>query len=342
MTTDNKGTISVIILNWNGKQDTLECISSVKTLEYPDYKIVVVDNGSTDDSVKAISEQYPDVTFLQTGKNLGYAGGNNVGIRWALDHGSDYILILNNDTIVSPNLLEAFIIAEQSVPKGSILGAKIYYFGQPEVIWFAGGRFLDYERGFEHIGIDKPDSNEFDQPIKMDYATGCVMFCEADVFRNVGLLDEEFFLTYEETDWCYRAKKLGHECFLAPKAHVWHKVSASFGGKASPLITYFTTRNKPLWAKKHLTVSPITLHMKIALEVGKTISYPLVFCLPKNFNLSSIIKFIKITIKYYLDPLFFAKISGYISFYFGMFGNCPPFFIKLLKLSQRVFDFLQK
>ena len=111
--------VAVIILNWNGKEDTLECLASVKKLDYSNYEIVLVDNGSVDDSVDAISKQYPDMTLLQTGENLGYAGGNNVGIRWALEQGADYILLLNNDTIVAADLLSAFINAANVLASGT-------------------------------------------------------------------------------------------------------------------------------------------------------------------------------------------------------------------------------
>ena len=144
--------VVIVILNWNGKADTIECVASASAINYPNYEIVVVDNSSTDDSVGAITKQYPDIDLLQTGSNLGYAGGNNVGIRWALDHDADYVLLLNNDTIVSPDLLRAFVIAKDLLPANAVLGAKIFFYDEPDKLWFAGGRWDDGSNSFKHVG----------------------------------------------------------------------------------------------------------------------------------------------------------------------------------------------
>ena len=129
--------VFVIILNWNGRDDTLECIASIKEIDYSNYEIVVVDNGSVDDSVQAISKQYPEIMLLQTGENLGYAGGNNIGVNWALEKNADFILLLNNDTIVARNLLSSFVNAANQLPSGSILGAKIYFYDKPYLSYYA-------------------------------------------------------------------------------------------------------------------------------------------------------------------------------------------------------------
>ncbi len=194
--------VAVIILNWNGKEDTLECLASVGQLDYPNYEVVVVDNGSSDDSTNAISKQYPDVTVLQTGENLGYAGGNNVGIRWALGHDADFVFLLNNDTIVSPDLLSAFVSAENILPANSVLGAKIFFYDKSDTLWFAGGRWQSESNRLEHIGHDQANGPDFNHFAQVDYITGCALFASAATFKEVGLLDESFFLTYEETDWC--------------------------------------------------------------------------------------------------------------------------------------------
>ena len=212
----------------------------------------MVDNGSTDGSVDAIQLLYPEIMVIQTGANLGYAGGNNVGLRWALAQGAEYLLILNNDTVVSADLLSAFVHSAKSLPAGSILGARIYFYDKPDTLWFAGGFWRSAENSVAHLGYGEVDCVDTNYAAEVDFVTGAALFADAATFRQVGLLDEQFFLTFEETDWCYRAKALGHQCRVVNEAKLWHKVSASFGGADSPLVNYFITRNKLLWAKKHL------------------------------------------------------------------------------------------
>ena len=330
--------VAVILLNWNGKEDTLECLASVKQLDYTSYEIVLVDNGSTDDSVNAILKQHPDVTLLQTGMNLGYAGGNNVGINWALEKDADYILLLNNDTIVATNLLSAFVSAAKLLPSGSILGAKIYFYDKPDTLWFAGGRWRNESNSFEHIGCGQPDSDEFNHKIEVDYITGCALFANAATFKEIGLLDDTFFLTYEETDWCYRAKAKGHKCIVIPEAKLWHKVSSSFGGADSPLVNYFMTRNKLLWAKKHLSflirmelfqdgllsfqgiLLPAWIWTNADLPLGKKI----LWCF------STWVKTIKRNLA---NPMNQSTLFGLRDYYLGTLGDCPYPVRKLKNLS---------
>lgn len=331
--------IAVVILNWNGKEDILECLASVKKIDYPNYEIVLVDNGSVDGSADAISKQYPAITLLQTGENLGYAGGNNVGIRWALEQGADYILLLNNDTIVATDLLSAFINATNLLPSGSILGAKIYFYDNPDTLWFAGGRWRSESNSFEHLGYGQPDSIEFNHKTEVDYITGCALFADAATFKEVGLLGEDFFLTYEETDWCYRAGAKDHKCIVIPEAKLWHKVSSSFGGADSPLVNYFMTRNKLLWAKKHLSYSSrMNLHKKSFrtlrcillpswgwVDADVSIGKQILWCF------SSWLKTIKRNIA---NPINKSTLIGLRDYYLGRFGNCPSQVRKLGKLTH--------
>ncbi|MDP1678930.1 MAG: glycosyltransferase family 2 protein [Candidatus Nitrotoga sp.] len=331
--------VAVVILNWNGKDDTLECLASVGQLDYPNYEVVVVDNGSTDDSVDAISKQFPDITLLQTGANLGYAGGNNVGIRWALQHGANYVLILNNDTVVSTDLLTVFTNAMKFVPPHSVLGAKIYFYDKPDTLWFAGGLWKNQSNSVEHIGYGKQDSSAFNCVTEVDYITGCALFASAETFKEVGLLDERFFLTFEETDWCYRARAIGHKCIVIPEAKLWHKVSSSFGGADSPLISYFITRNKLFWAKKHLPKSArINLHKENLRILRRILLPPLSLAnadspLAKKliWSFSSWLKTIKRNIG---NPTNRATLMGMRDYYLDRSGNCPDQVRELAKVAR--------
>lgn len=321
--------VAIIILNWNGKVDTLECLASAVQLNYPNYKIVVVDNGSTDDSVDAISKQYPEISILQTGANLGYAGGNNLGIRWALEHNADYILLLNNDTIVSPDLLSEFVNAANLLPPNSVLGAKILFYDKPDTLWFAGGRWNRQSSCFEHIGYGQIDAVEFNAYSEVDYITGCALFSSATTFKEVGLLDEDLFLTYEETDWCYRAREINRKSIFVPNARLWHKVSSSFGGAESPLVTYFMQRNILLWAKRHLSSYANGLLREKAFRTLRRILIPQM-SLPKSnvpyvkilpWVLSSWIRNLKRNL---VDPTNQATLMALRDYYLGRFGDCPP------------------
>ncbi|CAG9932794.1 glycosyltransferase family 2 protein [Candidatus Nitrotoga arctica] len=321
--------VSVIVLNWNGKEDTLECIGSIKQLHYPNFEIILVDNGSTDDSVETISRQYPDVTILKTGANLGYAGGNNVGIRWAIESGADYVLILNNDTIVSADLLDSFISATKTLPANSILGAKIFFYDRPHTLWFAGGHWNESANSFEHIGFDQIDGPDFNNVTQTDYITGCAIFASIETFKSVGLLDEIFFLTYEETDWCYRARSKGHKCIFVPNAKLWHKVSSSFGGADSPLVEYFMQRNKLLWGKKNLSPQTMKqLHEEARQTLLQILLPPL--SLPQTDLpfvkklLWSFFSWIKTLRRNLANPMNQATLMGLRDYYLGRFGNCPP------------------
>jgi hypothetical protein len=244
--------VCVVILNWNGRDDTLACLASLQDVRYPNFRAVVVDNGSSDDSVPAIRSAFPDVEVIETGRNLGFAGGNNVGIRRALELGADYVLLLNNDTEVDPGILDAFVAAAARFPDAGVFSGKIYFHSDPQRIWYAGARWNDEASRFDQIGEGVLDDGQaFSAAGETAYACGCAFFLPAARLREVGLLDEQFFLYFEETDWCYRANAAGHPSIFVSEAKLWHKVSMSFGGERSPLALYFITRNRLLWASRH-------------------------------------------------------------------------------------------
>ncbi|MCB1082253.1 MAG: glycosyltransferase family 2 protein, partial [Chlamydiia bacterium] len=236
-------TVYVVVLNWNGKDDTLTCLESLAQMTSP-HQTVVVDNGSTDDSVSMIKKTFPDVHLVETGENLGYAGGNNFGVQFALDQGADHIFILNNDTTVEPTIIEAFLKRDLPLQGGSARLMK-----DKERLDHLGGNWNPELGVFEMIGKGAR-ADAWMAPIALDYVCGVALFVKAEVFRKIGLFDPRFFLFWEESDFCHRAKKEGIIPTTCPEAILYHKVSASFtGGK--PHTTYFWWRNRLLWIEKN-------------------------------------------------------------------------------------------
>jgi GT2 family glycosyltransferase len=244
--------VVVIVLNWNGADDTLECLASLKKSSYPHVKILVVDNGSTDNSVELLRNAYPDLWLIKTGANLGFAGGNNVGIRAALAGGCDVVVLLNNDTTVAPDWLDEFARVAQTHPAGSVLGAKIFYTGKPSTIWHFGGSWDKDRCRYVLLGRGESDT-QWSSVEKVDLIIGCCMWLPRTTIEAVGLLEEAFFLNYEETDWCCRALRAGFPLYSVPRAKVWHKISASFKGR--PHNAYFIFRNRRLWVDRQFSGS---------------------------------------------------------------------------------------
>jgi GT2 family glycosyltransferase len=248
----HRSSVAIVVLNWNGKADTLACLRSLTKLTYPEISLVVVDNGSVDDSVLSIRTAFPGLTVLETGANLGFAEGNNVGIRHAMAHGADYVLLLNNDTEVAPDLIEALLDAHRQFPRAGVIGPKMYYFDDPCRIWYAGGLWDEGGQCFQQRGDGERDHGQYDTAGPTEYVVGCAMFIPRGVVEHIGLLESKFFLNYEEIDFGTRATAAGYELVYAPRGRLWHKVSASFGGAESPLKVYYTFRNRLLWAHRHL------------------------------------------------------------------------------------------
>jgi hypothetical protein len=241
--------VAVIILNWNGRDDTLACLASLSRIDYVAHEIIVVDNGSSDDSVLAIRVAYPQVTLIEAGDNLGYVGGNNMGLEYAQKIGADYALLLNNDTEVAPDFLRLLVEAAESDPAVGIVGPSIYFFDQPLIIWSAGGG-IDWRRGQTWmIGLNEQDAGQFGQtPRLVNFVTGCAMLIKMPLIERVGLLDQRFFAYYEETEWCVRITRAGYKILQVPQAKIWHKISP-VTREASPQVHYYMTRNRLLFLK---------------------------------------------------------------------------------------------
>ncbi|HLA69399.1 MAG TPA: glycosyltransferase family 2 protein [Bacteroidota bacterium] len=241
--------LSVVLVNYNGFRDTLDCIASLHASSLRDIDLIVVDNASTDGSVAQLRATHPDLHLICNTENLGFSAGNNVGIRRALETDSGYVLLLNNDTIVDTRALEVMIQTMEENPEAGIVGAKILYFDQPGTVWFAGGQF-NRNSGFgKHFGLGKPDDGSFDAVRPCDFITGCCLLARREVFDQIGLLDEDFFAYLEDVDFCMRARDKGFTILYQPRARIHHKVSSTTAWD-SPLYLYFNLRNKIVFLRK--------------------------------------------------------------------------------------------
>jgi len=246
---DNNATVFILILNWNGYLDTIECVDSCQKLDYPNFTIVIIDNGSTDGSEEILHKRFADIYILQTGSNLGFAGGNNVGIRYALDHGAEYIWLLNNDTIIDSAALSELVKVAESESTIGMVGSKILKYSAPDIIDCAAGQ-INFQKGTTcHIGRGEKDVGQYDELSEVDYITGCSLLVKKEVLEKVGLMLEEYFLYYEETDWCLQTRRKGYKLYCAPLSKVFHKVHSSTQ-KIDGAFLYYITRNRLYFLEK--------------------------------------------------------------------------------------------
>ncbi len=234
----------VVVLNWNGKEDLLECFGSLRGTTYP-IQVILVDNGSKDNSVAEVRARFPEVSIIVNKTNVGFSG-NNVGMEEALRRGADYVLLLNNDTWVEPHCFQELIRAAEENPEIGILSPRICYYSNPELIWYDGGK-LDNVNGFlrhSHINSDRLTGSVDDRPMQLDYVCGCAMLIRRQVIEQIGVLDQRFFMYWEDADYSLRAKHSGFGLLQVPSARVLHKVSQSIGGGESPDALYYMERNR--------------------------------------------------------------------------------------------------
>jgi GT2 family glycosyltransferase len=295
--------ISIIILNWNSWKDTVECLESLGQILYPYYEVIVVDNGSVNESMEKIREYCigkikPDSKYftynkknkpikiieytreessaggketefenieankklilIKNEKNYGFAEGNNIAIRYAMNFlKPEYILLLNNDTIVDKNFLNKMVEIGERDNSNGIVGPKIYFYdykGTPNVISFTGADLIIWKANEIRYGFKQQDEGQFNNEMEVDKIEGSCMLIKTKLLDEIGLLDSDFFAYWEETDLCYRASRKGYKIIYSPYAIIWHKIGASSGGISNPLRIYYITRNTFLFLKKHATL----------------------------------------------------------------------------------------
>jgi GT2 family glycosyltransferase len=238
----------VVTLNWNLGQDTVACIQSVLAAGVPAASIVIVDNGSTDDSAQVIAAHLPEVILVRNPTNLGFAGGMNAGIKAALDRGAESVLILNNDTVIDKTMVETLVEAQTAL-KANVIGPAIYYYDTPERIWKLGDVCSPW------LPMPRPVTQQSSafaagKPFQVDYVTGCGMWASRQVFEQVGLFDESYFMYYEDADFCRRVRQAGFSIWCVPRARMWHKVSVS-ARKDKPTNRYHWAMNQVRFYHRH-------------------------------------------------------------------------------------------
>lgn len=242
--------VYIILLNYNGLKDTIDCVESLEKNTYKNYKIIIVDNDSADNSVEVLSSKYKAHTIMPTGDNLGFAGGNNVGIKYAMEKGADYILLLNNDTVVEKDFLSIMVDRVEENSEIGIITCKAYYFNSNR-IWYAGGDINTLKGNASHAGYNEIDNGQYDEEKYVGFASGCCMLLSRKAILDTGLMTEDYFLYYEDTDYCCRIKNSGYKIFYCPRAVIYHKVSASTKA-SSPMYNYYYTRNRCFFIKRNI------------------------------------------------------------------------------------------
>ena len=238
-----------VVLNFNRRKDTLQCISSLAQNTYKNQKIILLDNSLTDGSVEAVEARFPDVQIIRLQQNLGYAGNNNVGIDEAMRQGAEWIFVLNEDTVLAPDCVAQLVSVGESDPTIGIVGPMVYHHDEPEIIQSAGGKMDKYFRA-EHLGQNQVDRGQYPQPHLVEWISGCGIMVRRAVIDQIGTIDARFFLYAEELEWCIRASEVGWKIVHIPQAKLWHKgVQRDYHPK--PSLMYYLTRNRLLLLSKH-------------------------------------------------------------------------------------------
>lgn len=244
---------SIVVINWNNSEDTITCIESLQNIDYPNYHVLVLDNGSDDDSLIKLTEitkNLSKVTVFETGDNLGFSGGVNYGIEKSLNMKADYIWLLNNDTEVDCNCLTNLVEAMEKNPDVAIAGSQILLSSERNIIWHAGATIGKHTGQPQHLGMGANINDQTYSNNKfVDYVTGASLMIRQNSIKDVGVMDDRFYLYYEEADLCYRVKKKGFKILYVADSKLWHKVAASSTGYHTRV--YYEVRNRLLFTFKH-------------------------------------------------------------------------------------------
>jgi GT2 family glycosyltransferase len=244
--------VAVVVLSWNGRDETLACLESLAGSDWPNTTTIVVDNGSDEELEPVIAERFPDALIVRNSTNLGFAGGMNTGTRRALELGADYVLLLNNDTAVDSAMISKLVEAASHLSDAGIVSPVDFFRDSPDTVSMLGLSF-DPRRGYQGppLGRGERDRGQFQGIREVDASAGTAMLVPLEVVREVGLLDEALFFYIEDIDWALRMRKAGKRIYAALEARLWHAQAATSGGESSPRVTYYTTRNTFVVTARH-------------------------------------------------------------------------------------------
>ncbi len=289
---------ALILVNWNSFEYTNQCLISLNNC-IQNFEIIVVDNGSTDGSGEELKAQHPHITLIPSATNMGFAGGNNVGINYAIDHSFEYIMLLNNDTFVAPDFLDVLVNYMDEHPEVGIIQPKIYCHHDKSLIWDGGSYFNPIFTLPYTPGALKKERAAHNQLKKVDWVTGCAFFTRANILKKSGLLNEKFFIYFEDVDLSFRIKKLGYQLIYHPKSVVYHIAGMSNKSKSkqkegyvNPIVHYLIQRNR-IWFLKRYT-NPIFVVPTILYHASYSIAVMIYFTLRGRFKkLNALLRGIK-------------------------------------------------
>lgn len=311
--------VGIIILNWNGWKDTIECLESLYQITYPRYEVIVVDNNSTNGSIEKIKEYCegrikvgsnfvefnssnkpikivefareefgePEekeilpsnrkLVIIKNEKNYGFPEGCNIGMRYSLRRRADYLLLLNNDTVVAPDFLNKLVEVAKSDPSIGILGSKIYYYNQPSVMQAAGGKITWWAGLIKTYGMNEEDVGQYDRIAERDYVYGTSFLIKKDVIDKISFMDPYFFFGVEEYDYCNRAKKAGFKVLYVPNSKIWHKAGASSAKVPQYSETAYLIAKKGGFLKYKYIYRLFRKHCPMPVSIFAFIGYYLIF-----------------------------------------------------------------
>lgn len=259
----NSPLVYIILLNYNGYHDTIECLKSLDKIKYSNYKIIVVDNSSTDDSLSILEEytRNTEVKLISSGYNGGFAYGNNVGIQYALQFDPAYILLLNNDTVVDESFLDFLVDFAEKQENVGMVGGKIYYYENTDEVWYSGG-YIDKKTARGKHRTDKIGNCE-----EVEFITGCMQLIPTESLKQVGLMEEDYFLYYEDLDYCKKFINNNYRLLYCDDAKIYHKCGASASYK-SPTSIYYSNRARWMYVNKNYSgLKKIYYHAEILFEL---------------------------------------------------------------------------